>query len=689
MTDGRWRQRLTSTLAPALLVVLPLCLFGPHTIYSGNEAEFSASFWVLIPRLLLVGGAIASTLVVIGLVLPQMLFRAYLALLFGLGLVIWIQGNFLVPDYGTFTGTAIDFSAQNWRNPYELALWIGLPLALVAAARFVAPIAPFASALLVALQLVTLTMAEVQAEREPGSQWRGPAESMFDMSRRQNVLHIVLDGFQSEFFHEILEEDRAIFDRSWSGAVFYADHVGAFPSTIVSIPAMLTGSVYRNERNLQQYMRDHFDGGSLFKSLRAAGYRVDSITEMQYDNRSATTFYKMPRPYVAYSEYKQFAAWQLADLSLFRHAPHRFRPAIFNNDEWRLQTRFGPGDTKSRRLHPVNGAVVLRELSRRLHATTDEPVYKFIHVGIPHLPVAVGADCEFTGVARISRERYKGQAKCALTRVTAILDRLKEIGVYDNTLVVVSSDHGLGFAPRDFVNNRQLPPGPLTTLAAKAMALLVVKPSAAAGAVRISRAPTAITDIPATILGAARVKHSLPGESALTLNEHAPRRRSFAMYDWEHEDWRQTYFDTLDVMEIEGPMIDGNNWRFVDTLYAPGGSDEARIRGLRETHRSRTGQVYRWSLPQAYFHPPPGARSFEITVRSIASTPQTVTVSVAGRVLEKVILSDQSWVTVKKPLPPAETAADAWVDLRVDPPWRPGNSGRMLGVQTRDIKWGR
>ena len=67
-----------------------------------------------------------------------------------------------------------------------------------------------------------------------------------------------------------------LLDRSLSGAVFFANHTGAFPTTIASIPAMLTGKVYRNDRPLQRYVRDILKEGSLFKSLRAGGYRVDS-----------------------------------------------------------------------------------------------------------------------------------------------------------------------------------------------------------------------------------------------------------------------------------------------------------------------------------------------------------------------------------------------------------------------------
>jgi hypothetical protein len=684
MAESRRQSRIAHLIAPALLVVLPLCLFGPYTIFSGNETEFSAPFWVLVRPLLMTGAALALVLAAVGVMLPRMLFRPYVVLLFAVGLVLWIQGSFLVADYGSFTGADIDWARESWRNPYEIALWIGGPLLAVVGTRYLFRIAPFASGVLVALQAAALIVAEVRAD-SPTPKWQGPSESMFELSRTHNVLHIVLDGYQSDLFGEILAEERPAFDRSLSGAVFFANHSGAFPTTIVSIPAMLTGRVYRNDRPLQSYVRDTFTEGSLFKSLRAAGYRVDSVGELHFDNEWATNYYRLPRPYVSYDDYTHFTTWQLADLSLFRHAPHVLRPAIYNNQSWRLQTTFGPGDTSTRRYHPVNGAVVLDEFARRLTPATDEPVYKFIHVGIPHQPVTVNAKCEFIGVVRSLRAAYKEQARCAIGRAAQILDRLKEVGVYDNTLVVISSDHGIGYVSPTFTNERQLPPRDLGWISAKALALLIVKPPHSQGPVRISNAPTTITDIPATILAALGIAHDMQGQPALTLDEHASRTRPWAYYDWEHEDWGANYFDSLDIMDINGPVLDGKSWTLKDSIYAPTAGPEARSRGVYATQRSRSGTAYRWASPHASFHAPPDARQFEITIRSIAPQPQTVTFTSEGRVMHTVTLSNQSWVTVKQALPAPTYPRANWLELTVDPPWRPRGEVRTLGVQTRDL----
>jgi hypothetical protein len=406
---------------------------------------------------------------------------------------------------------------------------------------------------------------------------------------------------------------------------------------------------------------------------------------MHHGRESATNYFRLQRPYVSYDDYIQFTAWQLADLSLFRHAPHILRPAIHNDESWRLQSLFGPGDTSTRRHHAVNGAVVLDEFAKRLRPATDEPLYKYIHVGIPHRPVAVNGDCEFIGVVRSTRASYKEQARCAVQRVADILDRLKDVGVYDRTFVVISSDHGIGLPSPQFVNNRQTPMGPVARLAGNAMALLVVKPLNSDGPVRTSHAPTTITDIPATILDGVDVAQNLPGEPALKLSADAPRVRPWAFYDWEHDDWGQNYFGTLDIVEINGRVLDGKNWTLIDTIYEPTAGEAARTRGLYQVHRSRSGLEYRWSMPDIFFHVPAGARSFEMTIRSVAPKPQTVTVSAGDQVLGKVTLDSQSWVTVKHALPPPANPAAHWLELHVDPPWRPRGEARRLGVQTRDL----
>ena len=181
---GNLRNRLKSVVAPALLVVLPLCLFGPHTIFSGNEAEFSAPFWMLVrPSCSLERDRAHADRVRPPFCRPDC-FARIVALLFGLGVVIWIQGSFLVADYGPLDGTAIDWTLQSWRNPYEMALWTLVPGLCVVAPRLRRRHRPVC-------ERRSRDAADSRASgvepcrpmRRRLREWRGPSDSMFELSR--------------------------------------------------------------------------------------------------------------------------------------------------------------------------------------------------------------------------------------------------------------------------------------------------------------------------------------------------------------------------------------------------------------------------------------------------------------------------------------------------------------------------
>src|SRR5688572_21245196 len=165
MIESRPR-RLFTVLFPALLLPLQLLLFGPHTIYSGNVQEFSAPFWNLVVHLAPMMVAIAGVLTLIGILLPAKFFQHYVVTLVALGVTLWAQGNLMVGDYGVLNGQDIDWSGHAWRNRYELALWIGVPLVSVVFARQVFSTAVFASRILIALQVVLLAYTAAQADPE-------------------------------------------------------------------------------------------------------------------------------------------------------------------------------------------------------------------------------------------------------------------------------------------------------------------------------------------------------------------------------------------------------------------------------------------------------------------------------------------------------------------------------------------
>ena len=162
-----------------------------------NSARRSGASWCHVAPLIV---AIAAALALIGVLLPARFFAHYVVLLVALGVTVWAQGNLMVGDYGVLNGQEIDWSGHDWRNRYELALWLGVPLVSLVFARHVFPTAVFASRILIALQVVLLAYTAAQADPDDRAKWEGAPEAIFELSSKQNVFHFVLDGFQSDAF---------------------------------------------------------------------------------------------------------------------------------------------------------------------------------------------------------------------------------------------------------------------------------------------------------------------------------------------------------------------------------------------------------------------------------------------------------------------------------------------------------
>ena len=123
--------------------------------------------------------------------------------------------------------------------------------------------------------------------RRATAEWKGPDASMFELSRTQNIIHIVLDAFQSDFFGEILNEDRKELDQQPVGRRVFRQSHGRVSNDDGEHSGDAHGNGVSPRAAAAPLRARHFDKGSLFKSLRAHGYRVDNIADIVYDTKSA------------------------------------------------------------------------------------------------------------------------------------------------------------------------------------------------------------------------------------------------------------------------------------------------------------------------------------------------------------------------------------------------------------------
>ena len=723
LTRQELAARLRVVLFPALLGPSQLLIFGPWTVHATNRTEFLVSFWSLAPRWLWLLVPVAGGLAALGIVLPGRWFPRFVAALWAVGVLLWAQGNLLVGNYGLLDGAGLDLASHAWRAPAEAGLWIGGIAVAAFLAGAVTRAAPLASGLLMALQTVVLLLpaamapaadqaSTLPATREADTGWQLPAERIYELSRTRNLIHIVLDMFPAHAFAGIAAADRPAFDNDWSGFTFFRNHLGAFPTTKASMPAMLSGAAYRNESPFYEFSARSANA-SVLHALGEQGYRLRWATPLGGDRPApslpgldASAWYRIPSPYGSRQDYLAVSAAQLLDLSLFRHAPHDLKAGVYNAGRWLLQPRVAaPLEVEAATERAAGDIRFLREFAGRVAPAGDAPVYALLHVIAPHPPIVVDADCRYLGEhLPITADSFDAQARCALSSVQALLDRLRALDLYDRSAIVVTSDHGLAaLTPGDHpLRGVPSPAGTLDRIATDATPLLMIKPVGARGPLRTSDAPTAITDLPATLLDLAELPNSLRrGTSVLALDPAAPRERTYAHHEWGRQnDWASPYFDLLHVFSVNGRVTDPEAWRYRQARFQPFSNREAQRRAYRvglepvedgeDEMTDRTGrQVYRTD-DYAVFYAAPDARqvTFDVRKASAARSPRTVTVRIDGDVVGEHRLADETWRTLAYPVA-ARNADDSpfCVELLVSPVRRAGEGAPGSGVLLRSDVW--
>ena len=220
---------------------------------------------------------------------------------------------------------------------------------------------------------------------------------------------------------------------------------------------------------------------------------------------------------------------------------------------------------------PVNGQAFLADYTSRMRVAHDRPTYKYMHVGIPHWPVSVNADCEYIGARSLRRPNYTDQARCGIRRVGAFLDKLRELGLYDSSLIVISSDHGVALlAGRIHRRARRVRRPAVRDVGQRAGAAggEAAEQPPARSASRKRRARSATSRQRSSTRS--DLKNPFPGTSALKLDEHAPRPRQFARVPVELVRVAGRFLSVHGrVHASTGRSTDGNAWKTEEPIYAP------------------------------------------------------------------------------------------------------------------------
>ena len=111
-------------LCPVFFLTCTFFIFGPIELYVSNITELWFSFGDVLWPSLLTFFIVSIFFFIIGVFLQGRWREYYICLLVGIGLALYIQGNFIRTDYGTLDGRAIQWENYKLTAVWNTLLWI-------------------------------------------------------------------------------------------------------------------------------------------------------------------------------------------------------------------------------------------------------------------------------------------------------------------------------------------------------------------------------------------------------------------------------------------------------------------------------------------------------------------------------------------------------------------------------------
>lgn len=536
-----------------------LLLLGPLDIYLHNSLEFTSTPVEQVSFLFTLAILLSMLVLVLLLALPRGLKDLLVRVMAFLVIGSWFVSNFLYPDYGQLDGALLNIEPRGTLAIVQSVVLLVLLLVVAIVGTRVL----FGLTTIVFLAALASGIAGFSVYEAPEGQVLTAEfpESLTDFSPTRNVLHVVLDELGSELLNETLEQDKTIRE-SLDGFTVFSNTLSVYPTTEMSIQAMMTGEVYRNEMPKRDFIEKMRKSKVGVKRLARKDFVLDSHSGCRRGVlRNCTTINLRPLG----KGIAEIEGRYLLDVFMFKAAPDYLKPRIYNREKW-LLLGMSNFDEYLKFQSGVAHLLFKKFVDNVRVSESNEPRYKFFHSLITHSPTTLYANCDIRARNDVKDSPDVQFAQCGLGHFVRLLQRLKDLGVYSRTLIVLSADHG-GYHPYRGMDlqawhRRGINP----QMGMRAAAALAVKPFDASGPVRISQAPVSLRDIPHTILAANGLR---PGKQAskgtrdiLSVGESDDRTREFLFYQWRAGYRAKETLPPIKAMVVRGHRNDPKAWSY-------------------------------------------------------------------------------------------------------------------------------
>jgi len=417
--------------------------YTPYEMFLENVADISAplaAFWWIPIALFLLSTLI---LVLVCVIKPNIFGNILTYVVFAGGIALWIQGNFLNINAGSMNGETIDWKPYYSQMKINLAIWCGILVVVLILAfglkekfdTLMVIISSFLTAILfVTLITLLFTTDKYELINSKNTTFIS-TEGLYELGSDENVVVFVLDMFDDVVFEEFIEEDSDILNKL-DGFTYYSNLTGTYSTTLYSMTSILSGKIFKNEAPRVDWMNSQAENRLYIDELTDNGYELsiytivaNAIPQRIYDEQTNLSNEK-----IVITDKTEFM------LQLYRLAACKYLPDAFKMFIWMDGTE----------LFGLTNIYLGSNIEFRKGLETDgisvadnTKEFKIIHLDGPHPPNTIGPDGENKYFPYSFPGSFRETAHGCMYLVECYLEQMKELGIYDNTAVIITADHGV------------------------------------------------------------------------------------------------------------------------------------------------------------------------------------------------------------------------------------------------------
>lgn len=538
-----WPQRFLRALAACGLLVLTVFIAAPLEMVAGSADSLNFGFFNALPIVLFAGAVAILALALLVSFVRGRTFDVVITVIVALGLGCYVQSLFFNGPLPVADGSSLDLMKFKKITLVSTVVWIALFVGLLllnAKKKTVCrPLAMIICCCLIIMQgasLVSIGTEQRQPAEENGGKSVLTSKGLYEVSTRDNVIVFVLDMFDTGTLEQLLQDDPKTLDE-FTGFTYFRNSTGSMIPTRFGVPFLLTGQMPQDGDTYEGFLDARYERSSFIRDIANQGYDIGLYSDSLFTNTLD--------PYasnIVTSDNLDMNApgllLSLAKMSLYRESPWLLKPLFwFYTDEVNRSSI-------SSNLDPYvmdDIAYADRLFSEGLTTNDEEKSFQFIHLLGAHYPYVMDAE----GHAAPQETDQPTQARGSLKVVAEYLRDLRDLGLYDQATIIITSDHG----------RWNLTDKPIET---PTTPILLVKPSETAEEASkplvVSNVPTGHLDYAATVIDAVGGDTDAYGPTVFDIQE-GDRPRYYWMTTSngkEDVDWLQ--------FEINGDVLDFDNW---------------------------------------------------------------------------------------------------------------------------------